>query len=74
MWTRKISQDIDAEILLAARQAARRANSGFLIGWWVDGAEHRLMLLPEGHHVTEEPPFRPLLRVTPSGRTEPLAA
>ena len=32
------------------------------------------MLLPEGHHVTDEPPFVPLMRVTPSGDAERLAA
>jgi hypothetical protein len=70
MRIQEFSHDIDAEVLLAARQAARRDGTRFLIGWWIDGAERRLMLLPEGHHVTVEPPFLPLLRITPSGRTE----
>ena len=48
-------QVIDAEFMMAARQAARRADARFVIGWWNDGAERRLMLLPEGHHVTGEP-------------------
>jgi hypothetical protein len=74
MRTREFSQDIDAEVLLAARQAARRLGARFVIGWWIDGAERRLMLLPEGHHVTAEPPFVALMRVGPSGRTELLAA
>jgi hypothetical protein len=74
MRSRELSQNIDAEVMLAARQAARRANARFVIGWWIDGAERRLMLLPEGHHVTEEPPFLLLMRIDPTGRAELLAA
>ncbi len=65
---------IDPEVMRAARLAARRAGTRFVIGWWIDGAERRLMLLPEGHHVTAEPPFLPLILVTPSGEAERLAA
>lgn len=64
------SEHIDAEALLAARQAARRAGTHFVIGWWIEGAERRLLLLPEGHHVTGEPPFQPLLRINPAGEAE----
>ena len=67
-------QTVDAEVLAAARLAARRAGARFVIGWWNDGVEHRLMLLPEGHRVTVERPFLPLLRVGPSGLAERLAA
>jgi hypothetical protein len=74
MQTLELFQTIDPEVMLAARLAARRAGSRFVIGWWNDGAECRLMLLPEGHHVTAEPPFLPLVRVAPSGKTERLAA
>jgi len=70
----ELLQAIDPEVMAAARQAARRAGARFLIGWWNDGVEHRLMLLPEGHRVTVERPFLPLLRVGPSGLTERLAA
>ncbi|HXQ53531.1 MAG TPA: hypothetical protein VN802_20740 [Stellaceae bacterium] len=64
---------LDADVMLAARKAARHADSRFVIGWWNDGIEHRLMLLPEGHHVTEERPFHALVRVAPSGQAELLA-
>jgi len=74
MGPRELFQAIDSEVMQAARLAARRAGARFVIGWWIEGAERRLMLLPEGHHVTEEPPFVPLMRVTPSGHAEPLAA
>jgi hypothetical protein len=74
MGTRELLQAIDPEVMRAARLAARRAGARFVIGWWVDGAERRLMLLPEGHHVTAEPPFRPIVVVTPSGEAERLAA
>jgi len=74
MAVHELFQTIDAEVLLAARLAARRAGAPFVIGWWIDGADRRLMLLPEGHHVTGEPPFVPLLLVTPSGQAERLAA
>ena len=74
MRTAEFLQAIDADVMLAARRAARRSGARFVIGWWDDGAERRLMLLPEGHHVTVEPPFLPLLRVGPSGHTELLAA
>jgi hypothetical protein len=65
---------IDDEVIRAAQHAARRRAERFIIGWWNDGAQRRFMLLPEGHHITSEPPFRALLAVMPSGRTEPLAA
>ena len=74
MRTRELLQAIDADVMQAARLAARRSNTRFVIGWWNDGAERRLMLLPEGHHVTIEPPFLPLVRIGPSGQTELLAA
>ncbi len=74
MGTREIHSAIDPEVILAARLAARRAGARFVIGWWIDGAERHLMLLPEGHHVTAEPPFVPLMRIAPSGETERLAA
>lgn len=74
MRTRELLQAIDAEVMMAAQRAARRSGARFVIGWWNDGAERRLMLLPEGHHVTVEPPFLPLVRVGPSGLTELLAA
>ncbi|HZT50337.1 MAG TPA: hypothetical protein VFA22_00300 [Stellaceae bacterium] len=61
---------VDRDVIQAARQAASRLGTRFVIGRWNDGTEHRLMLLPEGHRVTAEPPFLPLLRVTPSGQTE----
>jgi hypothetical protein len=70
----ELLQAIDTDVMLAARQAARRDGAKFVIGWWNDGAERRLMLLPEGHRVTSEPPFLPLVRVGPSGQTELLAA
>jgi hypothetical protein len=65
---------IDADVIRAARRAAQQQGARFVIGWWIDGAERRLMLLPEGHHVTIEPPFHPLMRVAPSGQAELLAA
>jgi hypothetical protein len=66
---------VDAETIRAARRAARREGARFVIGWWNDGVDaRRLMLLPEGHRVTVEHPFVPLLRVGPSGLAEPLAA
>ncbi len=74
MGTGELVQAIDPEVMRVARLAARRAGARFVIGWWVDGAERRLMLLPEGHHVTAEPPFQPILIVTPSGTAERLAA
>ena len=74
MRTRELLQAIDADVMLAARQAARRAGHRFVIGWWNDGAERRLMLLPEGHRVTVEPPFLALVRIGPAGQTELLAA
>jgi hypothetical protein len=70
----ELVQTIDPEVMRVARLAARRAGARFVIGWWVDGVERRLMLLPEGHHVTTEPPFLPILVVTPSGDAERLAA
>ncbi len=73
MWPHK-RDAIDDEILLAARRAASRTNARFVIGWWRDGAEQRLMLLPEGHHVTREPAFHPAVVVSPCGSAESLAA
>ena len=74
MRAMEILRAIDADVMLAARLAARRSGARFVIGWWNDGAERRLMLLPEGHHVTVEPPFLPLVRIGPSGQTDLLAA
>jgi hypothetical protein len=74
MRTKELLQAVDGEVMTAARRAARKAGTRFVIGWWNDGAERRLMLLPEGHHVTDERPFLPLLRVGPSGLAELLAA
>jgi len=74
MQTNELMMAIDGEVMLAARRAAQRSGAQFVIGWWNDGAERRLMLLPEGHHITAEPPFLPLLRVAPSGHAERLAA
>ena len=74
MGSRELMQVIDPEVMRAARLAARRAGARFVIGWWIEGAERRLMLLPEGHHVTAEPPFQPVLVVAPSGEAERLAA
>ena len=74
MRSTELLQAIDADVMQAARLAARRSGARFVIGWWNDGAERRLMLLPEGHHVTVQPPFLPLVRVGPSGYTELLAA
>ncbi|HUK00435.1 MAG TPA: hypothetical protein VLV85_19440 [Stellaceae bacterium] len=74
MGTFELLQAIDPEVMKVARLAARRAGTRFVIGWWVEGAERRLMLLPEGHHVTAEPPFVPVVIVTPSGEAERLAA
>jgi len=65
---------IDADVMLAARRAARRTDARFVIGWWNDGDERRMMVLPEGHHVTAEFHFLPLMLVSPTGRTEPLAS
>ena len=65
---------IDAEVLTAARRAAKKAHSRFVIGWWNDGAQRRVMVLPEGHRVTEEPPFLPLVLIMPSGHATSLAA
>ena len=74
MRTSELLQAIDSDVMLAARLAARRSGARFVIGWWNDGSERRLMLLPEGHHVTVEPPFLALVRIGPSGQTELLAA
>lgn len=74
MRTSETIQTIDADVLRAAQRAAQRSGARFIIGWWNDGVERRLMLLPEGHRVTEEPPFVPLLLVAPSGEAERLAA
>jgi hypothetical protein len=74
MRSMELFQAIDADVMLAARRAARRSGARFVIGWWNDGAERRLMLLPEGYHVTAAPPFLALVRVGPSGQTELLAA
>jgi hypothetical protein len=65
---------IDPDVMTVARLVAREARSSFVIGWWIEGAERRLMLLPEGHHVTEEPPFLPVVLINPSGDAERLAA
>jgi hypothetical protein len=70
----EILRVIDEEVIRAAQFAARRRAERFIIGWWNDGAQRRFMLLPEGHHITGEPPFRALMAVEPSGITEPLAA
>jgi hypothetical protein len=69
-----VERAIDADVLAAARDAAARSAARLVIGWWNDGAERCFMLLPEGHRVTTEPPFLPLVLVTPSGQTRPLAA
>ncbi|HUZ72501.1 MAG TPA: hypothetical protein VMU87_05920 [Stellaceae bacterium] len=61
---------IDGEVMQAAHRAAQREGARFVIGWWNDGVERALMLLPEGHRVTEERPFQPLVRVTPTGQAE----
>lgn len=61
---------IDGEVMRAALRAAQRQGARFVIGRWNDGAEHPLMVLPEGHHVTAEPPFHALVRVAPSGQAE----
>ena len=74
MQTSELMQAINGEVMVAARRAAQQAGARFVIGWWNDGAERRLMLLPEGHRVTAEPPFLPLLRVASSGQAERLAA
>jgi len=74
MGAREPYPAIDPEVLRAARLAARRTGTRFVIGWWIDGVERRLMLLPEGHSVTGEPPFQPLMYVAPSGDTQRLAA
>lgn len=74
MRSSDVLRAIDDDVLVAARRAAAHTESRFIIGWWNDGAERRFMLLPEGHFVTEEPPFLPLVLVTPSGQAESLAA
>jgi len=75
MAEHELFRAVDTEVLAAARRAARRAGSRFVIGCWDDGVdERRLMLLPEGHRVTGERPFLPLLRVAPSGAAELLAS
>jgi hypothetical protein len=65
---------IDEDVLVAARHAAEREAARIIIGWWNDGVQRRFMLLPEGHRVTGEPPFLPLVLVSPSGLAQPLAA
>jgi hypothetical protein len=74
MGSSEILQAIDDDVIEAAQRAAAEEDTRFVIGWWNDGAERRFMLLPEGHHVTEEGPFLPLVLVTPSGRATLLAA
>jgi len=65
---------IDGEVIAAARRAALDAGMRFVVGWWNDGAQRRLMLLPENHRLTGEPAFLPLVVVEPAGRAEPRAA
>lgn len=65
---------IDEDVLSAALAAAERSETRIVVGWWNDGAQRRYMLLPEGHRVTEEPPFTPLLLISPTGQTKRLAA
>jgi hypothetical protein len=65
---------IDAEVLAAARRAARDAGTRFVVGWWSDGAQCRLMLLPEDHRLTGEPAFLPLAMVEPADPMESRAA
>jgi len=72
METEAETPAIDRDVVEAAQRAARRDGASLLIGWWQDGTARTLMLLPEGHGVTAEQPFRALLRVTPAGRTERL--
>jgi hypothetical protein len=74
MVSSDVLRAIDEDVLRAAREAAARSAARLVIGWWNDGAERRFMLLPEGHHVIEEPPFLPLVLVTPSGQARLLAA
>jgi hypothetical protein len=74
MASSELVRAIDEDVLLAARCAAERNAARFVIGWWNDGAQRRFMLLPEGHHVTVEPPFLPLVLISPSGQTKLLAA
>lgn len=74
MASSDLMRAIDDDVLVAARHAAARSDERLVIGWWNDGAERRFMLLPEGHRVTTEPPFLPLLLVTPTGQTQLLAA
>lgn len=74
MASNDVIRAIDDDVLVAARHAAARSDARLVIGWWNDGAQRRFMLLPEGHRVTTEPPFLPLLLVTPTGQTRLLAA
>jgi hypothetical protein len=74
MMSRNLMRAIDEDVLTAARAAAEQSAARFVIGWWNDGAQRRVMLLPEGHHVTDEPPFVPLILISPTGHTKLLAA
>ncbi len=65
---------IDGEVMAAARRAARGAGTPFVVGWWSDGAQRRVMLLPEDHRLTREPAFLPLVMVEPTGLIESRAA
>ncbi len=65
---------IDDDVLVAARSAAERLAQRLVVGWWNDGAQRRFMVLPQGHHVTEQPSFLALVLISPTGRTESLAA
>jgi hypothetical protein len=65
---------IDDDVLVAARDAAVRSDAPVVIGWWNDGVQRRFMLLPAGHHITEEPPFLPLMLITPNGQMKQMAA
>lgn len=69
-----LREAIDEDFLNAARAAAEQSEARFVIGWWNDGAQRRYMLLPEGHRVTGELPFLPLVLISPSGHTKLLAA
>jgi hypothetical protein len=64
----------DGEVIAAARRAAQDAGTPFVIGWWSDGAQRRVMLLPENHRLTGEPAFLPLLMIEPTGHAESRAA